>query len=95
MQYNQIIYQSIKEDGNKFDIDNPNEVFFTEVEDLKFQNIEWKQIENTYLGRRLNTNFNTLRNDKRILQSQLKEILANKEKEIKELSDRLKKDAFA
>ena len=70
-------------------------MFFTEVEDLKFQNIEWKQIENTYLGRRLNTNFNTLRNDKRILQSQLKEILANKEKEIKELSDRLKKDAFA
>ena len=70
-------------------------MFFTEVEDLKFQNIEWKQIENTYLGRRLNTNFNTLRNDKRILQNQLKEILANKEKEIKELSDRLKKDAFA
>ena len=29
------------------------------------------------------------------MQNQLKEILANKEKEIKELSDRLKKDAFA
>ena len=36
------IYQSISEEGNKFDLENPNDFFFTEVEDLKFQDISWQ-----------------------------------------------------
>ena len=69
-------------------------MFFTEVEDLKYQDLEWRHIQNSYLGRRINSNFNTLRKEKEILQYQLKEILENKEKEIHELSERLKRDAF-
>lgn len=60
------IHQSITEDGHKHD--DENFAFFPEREDLKFQDVEWKQIEQTTLGRRLNTYFNTLRTEKKNLQ---------------------------
>ena len=90
LEQSKLIHETITEDGVA-----PGEGrsdFFPEREDLKFQDVEWKQIEQTQLGRRLNTYFNQLRTDKKNLQHQVKGIMRNQEFEMNELAARLKVD---
>ena len=71
------IHEAIVEEGQDPNLDPEKHCFFPDAEDLMFQDIEWKQIEQTHLGRRLNTYFNQLRTDKKMLQYHLKGIKTN------------------
>ena len=64
------IAEPIIEEGREFNPESNS--YFVPVQAIDYVNCEWNQIESTNLGRRLTSYFDSLKADRRLLQTQIK-----------------------